>query len=222
MVSSTPQGWLWTRLLVARSWIEHKIWLIAQLKTRQKTTIHGEASEKKITKAPGKGGLYEVSLFNHMNAKVYAFYQKIKNLSIMSFVPTLISYVVPATPAVLYCEVWGLNGYYVGDYQMILMEGPPMKALIMLTISEEIHILTLITRGHVGIKNPSVWRSQWQHGLAVLLNMDLVALTCPPPQSMTGNTPMLNPTPITKFWCSKRFCDFWKLKNCSNSIIKDL
>lgn len=80
-------------------------------------------TQEKMAKAPQKGMIYEVWLFDHMNAKVDTLYQKIKNLRVTPFVPTLVAYVAPATLTVIYCEVYGLNGHSAGDCQMILVRG---------------------------------------------------------------------------------------------------
>lgn len=59
-------------------------------------------------------GLYEVNPFVHMNAKVDALYQKIENISISPA-----THVTHATPAVLYCEIRGINRHITNDCQMI-------------------------------------------------------------------------------------------------------
>lgn len=53
----------------------------------ERTTNRGEATVNSLLKTLKKGGLYEVSPFDHMNAKVHVLYQKIENLSINSCNP---------------------------------------------------------------------------------------------------------------------------------------
>lgn len=110
-------------LPVARSWITHNMWLITWSRTWQKTTIHGEVHGKKFAKSPQKCGLYEASLFNHMNAKLDTLYQNIENSSVTPFVSTPVAFVAPVTLMVLYCEVCGLNGNSLNDCHVILVGG---------------------------------------------------------------------------------------------------
>lgn len=73
--------------------------------------------------APKTVGLYKVSMFDHINAKVDALYQKIDNPDITSYAPvppTHVAYVVPTT---LYCEIRIINGHATNDCKMILTEG---------------------------------------------------------------------------------------------------
>ena len=76
-----------------------------------------------VKSTPKTDGLYEVNLFDHMNAKVDSLYQKIDTLSIIPstpIIPTPISYVAPATLNFKICKV---NGHTDRDCQMILTGG---------------------------------------------------------------------------------------------------
>lgn len=70
------------------------------------------------TKAPQKGGLYKVSPFDHMNAKLVALYQKIKSISI-----TLATSIILVTLVVQSCELCRVNKHTASDFQMILAGG---------------------------------------------------------------------------------------------------
>lgn len=48
-------------------------------------------------------GMYEVNVFDHMNTKVDALYQKIDSLSIAPFTPTIPTLIVSISPIILYC-----------------------------------------------------------------------------------------------------------------------
>lgn len=69
--------------------------------------LWGNAREITAKEAPQKGGLYEVSHFDHMNDKIYALSQKIENLRITH---------ISSTACVsLSFKVYGVNGYSGAD-----------------------------------------------------------------------------------------------------------
>lgn len=74
-------------------------------------------------KSPQKGGLYEVSQFDHMNAKVDALYQKLESFPIASSASTSVDVVNPTPHAGPLCEVCRVNGHSIGDCHMILVGG---------------------------------------------------------------------------------------------------
>lgn len=60
---------------------------------------------------PKTGGLYEVNVFDHMNAKVDALYQKIDSLSIVPFTLVtyaLVAFVGPLLSSVIYAELMSI------------------------------------------------------------------------------------------------------------------
>ena len=62
---------------------------------------------------PKIGGLYEVNVFDHINAKMDAFHLKVHSLSIAPptpITPTPVAFVAPAT---LYCEIYGVDGHMI-------------------------------------------------------------------------------------------------------------
>lgn len=59
-------------------------------------------------------------MFDHMNAKVDALYQKIDSLSIAPFTPTIPAHVASVSPTTLYCEICSVNRHIDRDCQMIL------------------------------------------------------------------------------------------------------
>lgn len=75
--------------------------------------------------------LYEVNMFDHMNAKVDALYRKIDSLSITPstrITPVPVAFVSPTT---LYYEICRVNGYTGRDFQMILVEDPTKRMTIL-------------------------------------------------------------------------------------------
>lgn len=67
--------------------------------------------------------MYEVNVFDRMNSKVDAFYQKIDNISIAPSTPTIPAFIASVAPATLYCEICGVNGHTGIDCQMVLTGG---------------------------------------------------------------------------------------------------
>ncbi|CAK8537518.1 unnamed protein product [Lathyrus sativus] len=95
----------------------------------------GNAEEKSV-KAPQKGGLYEISQFDHMNVKVDTLYQNLENLTVASSTHVPITIVTLTTPTGgPYSEVCGVNGHFTRDFQVILVGGDQIMTSVRNTKS---------------------------------------------------------------------------------------
>lgn len=80
-----------------------------------------------VKSTPKTGGLYEVNVFDRMNAKVNVLYQKIDSFNITPSTHVTPTLVASLSPATLYCEICGVNGHIGRVFQMILVGGSPQE-----------------------------------------------------------------------------------------------